>query len=200
MKSNNTVVVLETRNGPDLIGPCQLNHEIVNKKNVYIFNLLWTPRPIQISPVHLYWLCKNAQYRYLYCTLFVFKEIKKGKNIWGNLIILEKGFSQAFFCSKIVQDWIFTFATIFLKLFYQLSQKSQNIYMKKIILHFCTTPLSNFMVCWFQNNFVLVVPSNLSWGCTLEVFVPQHGLREASQKQIQNLNFFQKGGRYQNLH
>ena len=56
------------------------------------------------------------------------------------------------------------------------SQKSQILCMTKIILHFCTPPISSFMVCWFQNRFVLVVPSKLSWGRTLKVFVPQNGL------------------------
>ena len=51
--------------------------------------------------------------------------------------------------------------------------------MTKIILHFCTPtiPITNSMVCWFQNSFFgLVVPSKLSWGHTLKVFVPQNGL------------------------
>ena len=52
-----------------------------------------------------------------------------------------------------VQDWILTFVTIFLELFYIVSQKSLILYMKKISLHFCTPLISNFMVCWFQNSF-----------------------------------------------
>ena len=48
--------------------------------------------------------------------------------------------------------------------------------MTEIILHFCTPPILSFMVCWFQNSFCLVVPSKLSWVCTLEVFVHQNGL------------------------
>ena len=42
--------------------------------------------------------------------------------------------------------------------------------------HFCTPTVSNFMVCWFQTSFFFFVPSKLSRGCTLEVFVPLNGL------------------------
>ena len=72
---------------------------------------------------------------------------------------------------------MFTFVTIFLKLFYLVSEKSLILYMKKIILHCCTPSISNLLYAGFRTVFVLVVPSKLSWGCTLEVFVPQNGLK-----------------------
>ena len=65
----------------------------------------------------------------------------------------------------------------FSKFFYIMSWKNQILYMNKIILHLCTPPISNLMVCWFQNSFfVLFVPTKLSWGNTSEVLVPQNGL------------------------
>ena len=58
---------------------------------------------------------------------------------------------------------------------HSVSEKSDFVYL--FILHFCTPPITNSMVCWLQNSFFgLVVPSKLSWGHTLKVFVPRNGL------------------------
>ena len=40
--------------------------------------------------------------------------------------------------------------------------------MNKIILHFCTPPILNFMVCWFQNSF------GLGFGCTIKTELGPH--------------------------
>ena len=75
-----------------------------------------------------------------------------------------------------VQNWIFTFATIFLKLFYIVSQKSPILYMKQISLHFCTPPIPNFLVCWFQYSFCFGCTLKTELDRTLDGFVPQNSL------------------------
>ena len=71
------------------------------------------------------------------------------------------------------QEGIETFVTIFLKLFIIVSRTNQILYMKKKVCIF-VDPL--YEALWFDGSrtvIFLVVPSKLSWGSTLEAFVPQ---------------------------